>query len=153
MLLPFVLATAIGSPVFGRMLDKTGSRLVVLIGIYLSAFGLFLLALAGGYLVGFYGSGILIGLGLSVLAGSGLRYIMLNEVGASERAVTQGVLTIFISMGQIAGSAAIGTIAAIGADPTQGYKNAFYLLSLLMALTFFLAFRLKKKSEEQVQIS
>lgn len=38
----------------------------------------------------FYSSGMLIGLGLSVLSGSSLRYIMLNETTAVDRAVSQG---------------------------------------------------------------
>jgi MFS family permease len=149
MLIPFVTATAIGSPIFGRMLDKTGSRFVILIGLLLSAAGLFLIGLSGDSKAIFYGSGILIGSGLAILAGSGLRYIMLNEVNVHERAVTQGVLTIFISIGQIVGSAAITTVAAEGSDPAAGYRRAFYLIALLMMLSFFLALRLKSKSEER----
>ena len=148
MLLPFVLATAIGSPIFGRLLDKTGSRLVILMGLTFSAAGLLLIGLSGDSKTIFYGSGILIGLGLSVLAGSGLRYIMLNEVGVHERAITQGVLTIFISIGQIVGSAAITTVAAQEILPAAGYRKALYLMSFLMAITFVLALRLKSRSEE-----
>ena len=148
MLLPFVLATAVGSPIFGRMLDKTGSRVVILMGLTFSAAGLLLIGLSGDSRTVFYGSGILIGLGLSVLAGSGLRYIMLNEVGVHERAITQGVLTIFISIGQIVGSAAITTVAAQELLPAVGYRKALYLMSFLMALTFVLALRLKGKAEE-----
>ncbi len=149
MLLPFVTATALGSPLFGRLLDKTGSRLVVLVGLILSAAGLLLIGLSGDSKMFFYGSGVLIGLGLSVLAGSALRYIMLNEVDVHERAITQGVLTIFISIGQIVGSAAITTIAAQELVPAAGYRKALYLISMLMVFTFFLALRLKSKSEER----
>lgn len=152
MLLPFVLATAIGSPIFGRLLDKTGSRLVILMGLALSAAGLLLIGLSGDSRAIFYGSGILIGLGLSVLAGSGLRYIMLNEVGVHERAITQGILTIFISIGQIVGSAAITTVAAQEAIPAAGYRKALYLMSFLMILTLVLALRLKGRAEEGKQI-
>jgi EmrB/QacA subfamily drug resistance transporter len=148
MLLPFVIATAIGSPIFGRLLDKVGSRLIILIGLTLSASGLFLIGLSGESKNLFYGSGVLIGLGLSVLAGSSLRYIMLNEVGVHERAITQGVLSIFISVGQIVGSAAITTVAAQELLPAAGYRRAFYLTAILMLITFILALRLKAKSEE-----
>jgi MFS family permease len=148
MLLPFVIATAIGSPIFGRLLDKTGSRLVILIGLILSGVGLFLISLSGDSKTIFYGSGVLIGLGLSVLAGSGLRYIMLNEVGVHDRAITQGVLTIFISIGQIVGSAAITMVAAQELLPAAGYRKALYLMAFLMAVTFILALRLKSKAQE-----
>jgi MFS family permease len=150
MLLPFVIATAIGSPLFGRLLDKTGSRFVILIGLTLSGAGLLLIGLSGDSKTFFYGSGILIGLGLSVLAGSGLRYIMLNEVGVHERAITQGVLTIFISIGQIVGSAAITTVAAQELLPAAGYRKALYLISFLMAITFLLALRLKSRKVELI---
>jgi MFS family permease len=149
MLLPLVIATAIGSPVFGRMLDKTGSRLVILTGLFLSVAGLVLISLPGDSKAIFYGSGVLIGLGLSVLAGSGLRYIMLNEVDVHERAITQGVLTILISIGQIVGSAAIGTVAAMESVADAGYRKAFYLMAFLMALTFLFALRLNGRKEEQ----
>lgn len=148
MLLPFVLATAVGSPIFGRLLDKTGSRLVILMGLTFSAAGLLLIGFSGDSTAIFYCSGILIGLGLSVLAGSALRYIMLNEVDVHERAITQGVLTIFISIGQIVGSAAITMIAAQELIPAEGYRKALYLIALLMAITFFLALRLKSREEE-----
>ncbi len=148
MLLPFVVATAIGSPIFGRMLDKTGSRLVILTGLVLSAVGLLLISFSGDSKSIFYGSGVLIGLGLSVMAGSGLRYIMLNEVGVHDRAITQGVLTIFISIGQIVGSAAITMVAAQELLPAAGYRKALYLMAFLMAVTFILALRLKSRSQE-----
>jgi hypothetical protein len=73
---------------------------------------------------------------------------MLNEVGVHERAVTQGVLTIFISIGQIVGSAAITAVAAQEVLPADGYRKALYLMALLMALTFIPALRLKSKKEE-----
>jgi MFS family permease len=148
MLIPFVTATAVGSPIFGRLLDKTGSKVVILAGLVLSAFGLFFIGLPGGSKVVFYGSGILIGLGMSILSGSALRYIMLNEVGVHERAITQGVLTIFISIGQIVGSAAITSVAARSALPAAGYRKALFLMSFLMVITFFLSLRLKPKAQE-----
>lgn len=152
MLLPFVTATAIGSPLFGRMLDKTGSRIVVMTGLVLSATGMILLGLSGGSKVLFYGSGILIGLGLAVLAGSALRYIMLNEVSVHERAVTQGVLTILISVGQIVGSAAIAGISASGSTLMAGYHTAFFTLAVVMGAAFVAALRLKGRSEEKALV-
>jgi MFS family permease len=121
---------------------------VILIGLTLSAGGLLLIGLSGDSKIIFYGSGVLIGLGLSVLAGSALRYIMLNEVDVHERAITQGVLTIFVSIGQIVGSAAITMVAAQELNPAAGYRKALYLISILMALTFVLALRLKSRNDE-----
>ena len=152
MLLPFVLATAVGSPIFGRMLDKTGSRVVILIGVLLAGSGAALLGILGTTYVLFYTSGVLVGLGMSVLAGSALRYIMLNEVGATERAITQGVLTIFISIGQIIGSQLIGSVSSSSEGTITGYQNALLMLAGILALGFILALRLKGHEAEKAAI-
>lgn len=145
MLTPFVLATAIGSPVFGRMIDKYGVKKIVLIGLALCSVGFYILSISDGQPTFYYLSGALIGLGLSVLAGSSLRYIMLNNTEAEDRAISQGMLTIFISVGQLIGTAIIGLSLA-----SLPNNNAFFVLfcgvSLLAILMFVTALGLKKNS-------
>ncbi len=148
MLLPVVTATALGSPVSGRLLDKFGSRTLIIIGLILAAAGFIVLSYSLGDKIFFYTGGVLLGFGFSVLSGSALRYIMLNEVSASERATTQGVITIFVSIGQMSGAAVIGTILASNNLSSNGYKEAFLLISML---AFFLAASgifLKSRSRE-----
>ncbi|WP_051538911.1 hypothetical protein [Prolixibacter bellariivorans] len=72
------------------MLDSLGSRVVILIGLVIATVGYYLMHQVTGSRTFFYVAGALIGLGLSVPSGSSLRYIMLNEVSAAERATTQG---------------------------------------------------------------
>jgi MFS family permease len=151
MLLPLVLATAIGSPLFGRQLDQRGSRVVILVGLVLAATGFILLWLTGSGQSLFYIGGIFIGLGMSVLAGSSLRYIMLNEVDAVDRAATQGVLTIFISLGQLTGSALIGMITA-EMTGVAGYRQVFFYLGLVLALLLLAALQLKDRETELATI-
>jgi MFS family permease len=148
MLLPLVLATAIGSPVFGRMIDTVGSKKVILTGLILAVAGFYLLHMVIISKTLFYSACALIGLGLSVLSGSSLRYIMLNEAGKTDRAVTQGMLTIFISLGQLTGAAIIGVIIAT-ANGVNGYKNVFLFESILLILVTVLAFRLKNREAER----
>lgn len=148
MLVPLVLATAAGSPVFGRLIDAYGSRRIIIIALLLTAAGFFLLHQVDLNRIMFYVSGVLIGLGLSVLAGSSLRYIMLNETSAADRAVTQGMLTIFISLGQLSGAALIGVILA-QTEGSQGYRNVFLLQAAMLAAFFFLAFLLKSREKEK----
>jgi len=148
MLVPLVLATAIGSPVFGRLIDIYGSRLIIILGLILAAAGFFLLHRVVESRLLFYSSGILIGLGLSVLSGSSLRYIMLNETTAVDRAITQGMLTIFISLGQLTGASLIGVIIARVSD-MSGYRNVFLYQTLLLFLTLVSAFFLKSHAEER----
>jgi MFS family permease len=147
MLVPLVLSTAIGSPVFGRLIDLFGSKVVILLGLVLATSGFYLLHMADQQKMLFYLAGAFIGLGLSVLSGSSLRYIMLNETSQVDRAVTQGMLTIFISLGQLTGAALIGVIIA-SASGVIGYKHVFLYQSFLLFLVIFLALRLKSKKEE-----
>ncbi|MEE4115397.1 MAG: MFS transporter [Marinilabiliaceae bacterium] len=147
MLVPLVMATAIGSPVFGRLIDSYGSRLFIIIALVLSASGFYLLHSNINSRFLFYIAGILIGLGLSVLAGSSLRYIMLNETSAVDRAVTQGMLTIFISLGQLTGASLIGVLIA-QASGMQGYRNVFLYQALMLGLILFVALFLKSHSRE-----
>ncbi len=147
MLVPLVLATAIGSPLFGRMIDAYGSKIIILIGLILSAVGFYLLHLSNESKMLFYTSGVLIGFGLSVLSGSSLRYIMLNETSMVDRAVTQGMLTIYISLGQLTGASLIGVVIA-QAQGTKGYENVFLYQSWLLVLILATAFLLKNRRSE-----
>ena len=147
MLLPVVIASAIGSPLFGRLLDRIGSKPVILTGLTLAATGFLLMFGVESSRFQFYAAGACIGLGMSILAGSSLRYIMLNEVGARQRATTQAVLTIFIAMGQLSGSAVIGMITA-NSKIGDGYRQAFLYLSLFLMVLFFLGLQLKTRQQE-----
>ena len=149
MLLPFVLATAIGSPIFGRLIDKIGSKLVIIIGVVLSIIGLIILGYLGDVQNYFYIGGAFAGLGMSVLAGSALRYIMLNEVSAKERAATQGIITIFTSIGQISGAALIGAIIATETVRMKGYESSFYDLAGLFIVILLISFILKNHTREK----
>jgi MFS family permease len=147
MLVPLVLATAIGSPVFGRLIDKYGSKIIILVGLVLSAAGFYLLHLSSESKMLFFASGAFIGFGLSVLSGSSLRYIMLNETSMVDRAVTQGMLTIFISLGQLTGASLIGVVIAHKTG-TEGYENVFLYQSILLLLIIVSAFLLKNRQSE-----
>jgi EmrB/QacA subfamily drug resistance transporter len=147
MLLPVVIATAIGAPVFGRLLDSIGSKIVIIMGLVLAVCGFYMLNALGGHLFFFYFSGAFIGLGLSVLAGSSLRYIMLNEVLPEDRASTQGIITIFISIGQMLGGALIGVLIA-SQGGIEGFKNVFLYLSFALLILLAFSFGLKNRKVE-----
>jgi len=140
MLTPFVLATAAGSPVFGRMIDRYGVKKIIIAGLILLAAGFYLLSVTGTVKGIYYLSGVLVGLGLSVLAGSSLRYIVLNNTSAEDRATSQGMLTIFTSIGQITGTAVIGMMMA---SMTTGvfatvFKGVAILLACMVVLSLWL---------------
>jgi EmrB/QacA subfamily drug resistance transporter len=148
LLMPVVLAMAVGSPLVGRLLDRIGSKLVILGGTMVLTVGVFLLSQFASLLPLFILSGALIGLGLSALLGAPIRYITLNEVSAAERSVAQGVVTVFTSLGQLVGSALVGAIVASRGGGFAGYSTAFLVISLVGLLMIGAAVGLKSRDEE-----
>jgi EmrB/QacA subfamily drug resistance transporter len=147
MLIPSVIAIAIGAPLWGRMIDKIGSRIVIIAGLVFASAGLFLVSRIIDETWLFYLAGILYGFGLSALVGSSLRYVALNEVSASERATSQGMVTIFINTGQIIGSILIGVIATRG-DKMEGFHYSFLFLTVLTLMLIATSFALKSRQQE-----
>jgi EmrB/QacA subfamily drug resistance transporter len=150
LLMPVVLAMAVGSPLAGRMLDKLGSKMVILSGTVVMTIGMFLLSQFAASMTLFIISGLLIGLGLSALLGAPVRYIMLNEATASERSVAQGVVTLFSSIGQLTGSALVGAVAAsrAGLSALAGYSTAFLLVAISGTVLVVISVFLKDRGAE-----
>ena len=148
MLLPSVLAMAVGSPTAGRMLDRYGSRVVLFIGTALTAAGMFVIMLVNAGMIAFYAAAILVGLGLGILLGAPLRYVMLNETPSSERASAQGVLALNTSVGQLVGGALVGAVAASFGGGLNGYTTAFLAVGVVVAAMAVLTFTLKGRAEE-----
>lgn len=146
MLLPVVLLTAIGSPVSGRLVDKLGSRVIIIAGLLFSTIALYLLSRAEGNISLYYTGGALLGLGLSMRAS--LNYIMLNEAGPAERASTQAILIIFISIGQLTGAAAVGVITSSRWGKELGFSFAFLGMAALSLILMLSALFLKSRARE-----
>jgi len=146
MLLPVVVATAIGSPVGGRLVDKIGSKIIIITGLVIASVALFLLSLLTRNIVLYYSAEAFLGFGLAMRAS--LNYIMLNEVPAVERASTQGVLIIFVSIGQLTGAALVGAISAATPGNPAGFGFAFLIMTFLSAALVILAFFLKNRKQE-----
>jgi multidrug resistance protein len=153
MLIPFVLAIAIGSPLAGRLIDKIGSRSIVMAGLLFAGSGLIVFYIDSVSKVNFYTAGILMGLGSAMLQGSALRYIMLNEVQSSERALGQGIITLFTSTGQMTGATLIGIIVASFSLKADGYSQSFLVIALIAFSVLLISYRLKSRSEELASAS
>ena len=148
MLMPVVLAMAFGSPMAGRLLDRFGSRTVIMVGTLIMTAGMFMLGLMATSLWFFILSGILIGVGMSALLGAPMRYIMLNEARISERSVAQGVLAVFTSAGQLVGSTLTGAIGASQGGEAAGYTLAFLVIGGLSLVLVLLSALLKDRQAE-----
>jgi MFS family permease len=96
----------------------------------------------------FFAATILIGLGLSALLGAPIRYIMLNEAPAEDRAVAQALITIFTGVGQLFGGASVGAIVASAGGGVAGYSAAYGIIGLVAVLLLFLSASLKSRATE-----
>ncbi|MFA0832585.1 MAG: MFS transporter [Methanobacterium formicicum] len=148
MLVPLVLTMALGAPVIGRLLDKYGSRNIMLIGSIAMAVGLFTASLFAETLYILILASILIGVGMSTTIGSPPRYIMLVESPPSERASGQALLNIITSVGQLVGGALVGAFIGSYAGELVGYQYAYIFIGLVAIVMTILAAGLKSKAEQ-----
>ena len=150
LLMPVVLAMAVGSPLVGRLLDKFGSKVMVFGGTLLLAIGMIMLSNSNliSMLWGFIASAAVIGLGLASLLGAPMRYIMLNEASAADRTSAQGLITLFTSIGQLASSALIGAVAASMGGGVKGYGAAYMVIGIIAGIMVILTLGLKNRQQE-----
>jgi MFS family permease len=148
MLIPIVVTLAVGAPLSGRMLDRVGSRAVIMTGCTLIGSGMLLVTLLPATILSFYMAGAVIGLGLASLLGSSLRYVMLNEAPTDQRGAAQGVLTLFTSMGQLLGAALVGAVVASHDGSIEGYDIAFMTIGCAMIALAVIATGLKSRAAE-----
>jgi MFS family permease len=148
LLLPFVLALAVSSPLAGRLLDRVGSRVVILAGTVLLTLGMLVLGFSSSQIGLFILSGILIALGLSALLGAPIRYIMLNEATPADRSAAQGVVALFSSIGQLLGGALVGAVVASQGGGAHGYERAYLVAGGISFLLVVAALGLKRRAQE-----
>ena len=151
LMLPSVLATTVGAPLTGRLLNRMGSRLIVQLGLAGVAIGTLMYALMDLTLAVFIIGGIIGGFGFSALLGAPLRYIVLNEARPEDRGTAQGLLTVFLSVGQLSGAAVIGGVAASRGGGTEGYQLALLILGILTAILVVAGFGLKSRGTERAE--
>jgi MFS family permease len=149
LLMPVVLAMAVGSPLVGRLMDKFGSKVMVFGGTLLLAIGMMMLSSSlTSMLWGFIAAAAVIGLGLSSLLGAPMRYIMLNEASAAERTSAQGLITLFTSVGQLTSSALVGAVAASMGGGVKGYGTAYMVVGIIAGIMVILTLGLKNRQQE-----
>lgn len=153
MLVPVVVSMAIGAPLLGRALDAIGSRWVILSGTILLTLGLGGVAIVGDQLVGFYASMIVVGLGLSSLVGAPLRYIMLGEASADDRASAQGAISMLTRMGMLISGAIVGAVVDSHGGGPSGYQLAYTVTAVVALALAVLALGLKRRQREQATLS
>ncbi len=153
LLMPVVLALAFGSPTAGRLLDRFGSKLVIMGGVAIVAIGMLLLSFSPQSWLMFITACTLLGFGLSALLGAPIRYIMLNEAPVADRAAAQAVTTIFNSIGQLTSGALVGAVVASVGGGIVGYSEAFEVMGMVAIVMVALTFALKNRAAELATVA
>jgi len=148
MIMPVVLALSVGSPMVGRLLDRFGSKVLVMSGSALLAAGMILLASFSSSLTLFIISGAVIEVGLSALLGAPTRYIMLNEAPASDRTAAQGLAMLCGSIGQLISGALVGALSASQGGGMTGYSATFLVIGCIPLVLTGLTFGPKSRAAE-----
>lgn len=143
MMLPLVLTLTVGAPLAGYLLDRVGARVVIQGGLLATIVGLALFAWLPLDTVSFYAAGGAIGFGLSGLLGAPLRFITLQESGDSRRGAGQGLLTLFVSVGQLLGAAIVGGVVGSSATELGGYRHALLTLAAACVVALMLSAALR----------
>jgi EmrB/QacA subfamily drug resistance transporter len=143
MMLPLVLTLAVGAPLAGYLLDRRGPRVVIQSGLSLTILGLALFAWLPLNTASFYVAGGAVGFGLSGLIGAPLRYVALQEAGDDRRAAGQGLLTLFMSIGQLVGAAIVGGVVGSSSSELPGYRHALLTLAAACVVALMLSAALR----------
>jgi MFS family permease len=143
LMLPGVFVMMLVSPLAGKVVDKIGPTRVIQGSLMVVLVGLLVYSLADITYVTFIGGGMIVGVGVAALLGAPLRYIVLEEARAEDRAATQGLLNIFLAVGQLSGAAIVGAVATSAGGGTEGYQAAFAVLAAITVVIGIIGLRMK----------
>jgi EmrB/QacA subfamily drug resistance transporter len=148
MVIPLVLALGVSAPVIGRLLDKIGTKIVMIAGTLVLVLGFFMLSIFASNFYLFILSGVVTGLGLGTVLGSPLRYIMLTESPPRKRAAGQALINFNASAGQLVGGALIGAVIGSQGGKLIGYESAYILIGFIAVGMLLLTLGLKSRAEQ-----
>lgn len=144
LMLPGVFVMMLVSPVAGKLVDAIGPTRVIQISLLTMLAGMLVYALTEISYVTFIGGGMIVGVGVAALLGAPLRYILLEEAPVADRASTQGLLNIFLGIGQLSGAAIVGAVATSAGGGTTGYQASFGVLAVIALVIGVIALGLRK---------
>jgi MFS family permease len=150
-LLPLVVFSMLGSVGAGRLLNRIGSRVLLLWGFGLLALGYAGLSVTGFGLTAYIAASIPVGLGLGLAVGGPLRSIAIDEAPAELHGTAQGLINIFNATGTMLAAAAVSAIADFKGG-AAGFSIAYRGVALVMVAAMVLAARLRPSSEEITKI-
>ena len=131
-LLPMVLASMLGSVGSSRVLERTGTRWVVVSGFALMALGYAAVGWVSLGLPGFLLATVPVGLGVGVAVGGALRSVALDEAPLDFRGAAQGLVNMFTSIGTLMSASSVAALADFAGGGIQGLSLAFDAVAFFM---------------------
>lgn len=135
-------------PGSGRMLDRIGSRDVLIAGALFTEVGLLIFALGFGSLALAVVAMIVAGVGFGALLGAPTRYIVTNETTESTRATAVGLLSQFLIIGQILGGSIAGGIMGNAISDDAAYRSTYLAFAGIALLALIVAATLRPRRKE-----
>jgi MFS family permease len=153
LMLPMVICSSTASVLFGRWLNRIGSRTVVLIGFGAVAGGSALLDLTLDVFWLFLVATMTLGVGVGTVVGGVLRYIVLNEATPQQRSTGQGLVNVGISIGNLLAVAVLGALADSQGGGLSGFALAYLVAAGPALLMLLLSLGLKGRMHEQQSLA
>lgn len=145
-LLPMVFASMLGSVGSSRMLEKTGTRVVVVSGFALMALGYAGVGWISLGLTGYLLATVPVGLGVGVAVGGALRAVALDEAPPALRGAAQGLVNIFTSIGTLMSASSVASVADFAGGGARGLSVAFGAVAVAMLATTLAAMLLREQT-------
>jgi MFS family permease len=149
LLLPGVLVTTIASPIAGVLINRIGTRVLVVFGLTCISAGFLMFGLLDVSVAVFITAGCVAGLGFAASLGAPMRVVVLNAARPEDRGAAQGLLNVSINIGQLLGGALVGGITASRGGGAPGYQATYAVMGMITATLVVLAIRLRPKAAER----
>lgn len=135
-------------PGSGRLLDRIGSRDVLVAGTLFTEAGLVIFALGYGSLWLSVLAMIVAGIGFGALLGAPTRYIVTNESNEHTRATAIGLLSQFLIIGQIIGGSIAGGIMGHAISDAAAYRTTYLAFAGVALLALMVTITLRSRRTE-----
>lgn len=147
MMIPAVISISIGAVVIGRLVDRYGPKKIVVTGIASIIISTEALGLTGATWAGFFICTIVLAFEIPALIGAPLRYIMLEEAPPYQRSAAQGMTSTFIAVGQLMGSAFLGTVVTSHGGGVHGYTMVYIAQGFFTVILLAFSLMLKERKK------
>ena len=148
-ILPGVVGATIASPVSGRLINRVGTRRIVIVSLAMVVASVLMFAFAPISIPVFVLASFVGSTGLGGVLGAPLRLVILDNCLPAERGSAQGILSNLTSVGRLLGATFVGSVAASVGGGIEGYQAAFMGMVVVAAAMLALGLALTPPAAKQ----